>query len=86
MRQAHQEERTDAYLENPAFDHDLHPVWRDTCELVDRVLEERRGLIGVELHIMDLASVLDFDGEGSHGGAEERSGGECGLECESVDA
>ncbi len=64
--QARQEEREKAYLENSALDHDLHPVWRNTRYLVDRVLEQRRGLIGVELHVVDLPGMLYFDGNGRH--------------------
>ena len=57
------------YFEHAAFDHNFHPVRRYTSNLVDGVLEDGRGKVGVELHVVHLACMLDLDRERCHGGS-----------------
>ena len=50
-----------AHLEYPALYHDLHAIWRYTCDLVDGILEFGRRQIGVQLNVVHLACMLYVD-------------------------
>ncbi|KAI3492178.1 hypothetical protein L1887_43467 [Cichorium endivia] len=63
-------------LEHAALDHDLHAVGRHARLFVHRLLERRGGLGRVERNVVQLAIVLDLDGdEGGKEGCGEDGGG-----------
>ena len=72
MRNARGEAPREAYLQHAALDHDLHALWRNTGNLVDRILEDRGGLIGIQLHLVHFASVFDLHSKRGHGGEKWR--------------